>query len=110
MPRVRATDQDLERFAGEIARNGRKLTILALREAAGGGSHARLSRFVDEWNRRHRSETAGTPRTGRGTQAAPQAGASPTRRRTRAAREPEPAIEEGIETQPGSPEDIAEPT
>jgi hypothetical protein len=27
MPRVRATDQDLERFAGEIARSGRKLTI-----------------------------------------------------------------------------------
>src|SRR5690348_1934152 len=107
MPRVRATDQDLERFAGEIVGRGRKLTIPALREAAGGGSHARLSRFVDKWNRQHRGETAGTPRTGRGTQTAPQAGESPARRRPQAVREPEPAIKEAIETQPGSPEHVA---
>src|SRR5690349_2588828 len=108
MPHVRATDQDLERFAGKIVGSGRKLTILALREAAGGGSPARLSRFVDKWNREHGREAAGKRQTGRAPPAMPQAVARPSRRRAPADREPGAAIGVIDAARPGGAAQAAE--
>ncbi|WP_207482401.1 hypothetical protein [Arenibaculum pallidiluteum] len=49
MANEKISDVDLRRLCDEIAERDGVVRINVLREAAGGGSYARLARVVDEW-------------------------------------------------------------
>ena len=54
--RKRLTDQQITELADSIHRRGGAVTIAALQNAAGGGSHGRFKRIVAEWQARQTGE------------------------------------------------------
>jgi hypothetical protein len=79
MANERLSDADLIALCDEIGGPDGKVLVSELRARAGGGSHARLSRVIDEWGRRRGAGPVRPLRPRRARRAAPpNPGPNPT--------------------------------